>query len=199
MDGGARANSYQTCVRCRNTPLRLDGITGVTLYQGVIRKAIHALKYSGRTELAPLLAELMVPIWGSGLYPVDFLIAVPLHPRRLQERGYNQAALIAEGLADRISLPVLADALARSRMTEPQTQLDAFQRQANVAGAFTAKSTAVAARSVMLVDDVCTTGATLQACADSLRAAGAKHVYAMTVARSTWDYQTGVARDAPNS
>jgi ComF family protein len=177
-------------------PLRLDCIRGVVLFEGVVRKAIHELKYRGRTELAMPLAELMVPAWGSGLFPVECLIPVPLHPRRLRERGYNQAALIAEGLAKRIRLPVSLGALARSRMTEPQTQLRAAQRQTNVAGAFTATSPTVAGRSVMLVDDVCTTGATLQACADALRSAGVERVFAMTLARSTWDYRTGVAGDA---
>lgn len=176
----------------------MDGIRGAALFEGVVRKAIHELKYRGRTALALPLAELIVHVWGNGLFPVDCLVYVPLHPRRLRERGYNQAALITEGLTKEIRLPILTGALVRSRMTEAQTKLGARERQRNVAGAFSARPQAVDGRSIMLVDDVCTTGSTLQACADALRAAGADQVYAMTVARADWDARTGATGDTEN-
>jgi predicted amidophosphoribosyltransferase len=102
VDEGVSGSTGYKCPRCSGARLHLDGIQGVAAFQGVIRRAIHALKYEGRTEVAVPLAELMVTKWGEGLFPVEFLVPVPLHPRRLRERGYNQAALIAKQLASRI-------------------------------------------------------------------------------------------------
>jgi ComF family protein len=160
---------------------------------------IHELKYNGRRELAEPLAELTAKAWGDGLFPVDCMVPVPLHPRRLRERGYNQAALISKRLAVDIGLPVLPGVLVRSRMTESQTRLNAFDRRQNVDGAFDVPGAECDGRSVLLVDDVCTTGSTLQACADALRLAGAVGVYALTVARSGWDTRTGATDDADRS
>jgi ComF family protein len=166
------------------------------VFEGVVRHAIHQLKYQGRTDLASSLAGLMVTAWGEKPFSVDCVIPVPLHPRRLRERGYNQATLIAEEFARRVGLSVLPDALVRERVTESQTRLSAFERRRNVDGAFRAHGSQMRGRSVLLLDDVCTTGSTLQACADALRAAGASHVYAMAVARAGWDPRTGAADDA---
>jgi ComF family protein len=174
----------------------MDGVQAAVTFEGAIRRAIHELKYRGRTELASPLAELMVTAWGSGLFPVDCVMPVPLHPRRIQERGYNQATLIAELFAQQTHLPILADALVRTRMTESQTSLGAFARRKNVDGAFTARSSMVRGRSILLVDDVCTTGSTLQACADALREGGASQVYALTVARAGWDIRSGAVDDS---
>ena len=138
----------------------------------------------------------MVTAWGNGLYAVDCVMPVPLHPRRIRERGYNQATLIAEIFAQQINLPILADALVRSRMTESQTSLGAFARRKNVDGAFAARSSGVRGLSILLVDDVCTTGSTLQACGDALRDGGASEVYALTVARAGWDTRSGAVGDS---
>ena len=171
----------------------MDGVRAAVVFEGVIRQAIHDLKYQGRTELAVPLAELMVEAWESGLFPVDCLVPVPLHPRRLRERGYNQANFLTEGFAEKIKLPVLLGVLARSRMTKSQTKLGVAERRKNVKGAFTAIPAVLEGRSVLLVDDVCTSGFTLQACADALRTAGAVQVYAMTVARAGWGIHKGDA------
>jgi ComF family protein len=113
------------------------------------------------------------------------LCAVPLHPARLAERGYNQSELLAAELARCWSLPRLSSsALIRTRETDSQVGLDLPARQANVAGAFTASPRWVEGQDVLLVDDVCTTGATLNACAQALREAGAVTVSAVTLARA---------------
>ena len=98
-----------------------------------------------------------------------------------------------------LSLPGIPGVLVRSRMTESQTRLNAFERRTNVDGAFDVPGAEFDGRSVLLVDDVCTTGSTLQACADALRSAGAVGVYALTVARSGWDTKTGATDDADKS
>ena len=109
---------------------------------------------------------------------------VPLHPRRRAERGYNQSELLARALAPRLALGVAAGALVRRKDTAPQTGLSAAARRQNVSGAFAVRRRAlVVDRAVILVDDVLTTGATARACALALRAAGAREVRLLTVAR----------------
>ncbi len=184
------------CTSCAAEPLRLDGLRAATLFDGVIRRAIHQFKYDGYKALAPYLAGLMLETWGEGLFPVDCIIPVPLHPRRLRDRGYNQAALIAEEIACAIDLPEIKGTLVRSRMTESQVNLNAAARRRNVAGAFKADGADLAARSVLLLDDVCTTGSTLQACADALREARVAYVYAFTLSRAVYDPVTGALGDA---
>ena len=179
---------------CASRPLRVDGVRAAVKFRNVIQRAVHAFKYQDRTDLALPLAELMATTWAEGLFPVDCLIPVPLHPGRLRERGYNQSALITKELAKRINLPIISQVLARSRETKTQTELGAAERRQNVMGAFVAHN--VQGRSVLLVDDVCTTGSTLEACADALRAAGADRVFAMTLARAGWDPTTGVMEDS---
>jgi ComF family protein len=129
----------------------------------------------------------------------DTLVPVPLHPRRLRQRGYNQAGLLAEGLARLAGLPVL-ELLRRCKPTRPQWDLDRQSRRDNLAGAFLASSQA-RGRRVLLIDDVCTSGASLEACARALRRAGAARVAAYVFARQTlWrDPPSAVSRAIPPS
>ncbi len=156
-------------------------------YEEPLRGAIHALKYGGRTELAPPLARYLVagllrPEWAALLLVLDAVVPVPLHASRLLERGYNQSALLAEPLAAHFGLPLEAGWIERCRATRPQVGLNAAQRSANVAQSFAARP-AVRGRTLLLVDDVYTSGATLRACAEAACGAGAAAVYALTLAR----------------
>ena len=169
-------------VCCRMTP-PIEGIRSAAYFEGVLREAIHRFKYRGVRALARPLGQLMAEQWSAYHIPAEVLIPVPLHPARLAERGYNQATLLARELGTAIGLPVEAGSLLRIRATTPQIILDAAARQENVRGAFQCLDEQIAGRLVVLIDDVCTTGATLSACSAALKGAGAGSVWAYTLAR----------------
>jgi ComF family protein len=173
-----------TCGACRADPPGWDWARAGAEYLGVVRDAIHAFKFEGRRGMARPLAALVLEQAGveSDSTPGAVLVPVPLARARERERGFNQAALVAERLAAGLGLPVRPGWLARVRVTAPQSDLGAAERRANVRGAFVA-APAVAGRSVIVVDDVLTTGATAAECARALRAAGAARVGVLAVAR----------------
>ncbi len=177
------------CTLCQHEPPSLSAIRSAALFEGPLRPAIHALKYKGRRHLAEPLGRLMARAWPHTLFQGDCLVPVPLHPSRERERGYNQARLLAEALGRQIGLPVVAQAVRRERATQPQVHLNAQERRANVADAFVVGPTPLPGRRPILIDDVCTTSATLSACAQVLWASGAEQVWAYTLARAAWDPQ----------
>jgi ComF family protein len=159
-------------------------IRAAVWFCGPIMPAIHQLKYNGISAAAGPLAGLMVEGWPHWATPVDLALPVALHPARVHERGYNQATLLARHLSRELSLPLQEDGLARIRHTRPQVGLSAGERRHNVTGAFQADPATVAGKRILLVDDVCTTGATLDAAAGALLAAGARGVFAYCLARA---------------
>jgi ComF family protein len=156
----------------------------MAIHDGALRQAIHHLKYRHRRELADTLGELLAAYWQEASLPADLVIPVPLHAGRLEERGYNQAALLARGLVARVPLALNETGLTRTRETAPQVELKASERTSNVRDAFAWVGDELDGVSVLLIDDVCTTGSTLGACALSLRQAGVGSVWALTLARA---------------
>jgi ComF family protein len=174
------------CVRCRSTPFQVERIRSAVYSEGAVREALHAFKYDGVTALAAPLASLMVDYWSRHPMSVDVMVPVPLHKHRLRRRGFNQAALLARELAKHVHLALDEGSLVRHRSTAAQVDLDADERKANVRDAFRCIGDGIAGRDVLLVDDVCTTGSTLEACATALREGGARSVQALTLARARW-------------
>jgi ComF family protein len=167
---------------CRRASAALTTIFAVGAYMGPLREAVHALKYHGRHGVAATLAALLAPAVAPFLQEGDLLVPVPLHPTRERARGYNQSAILASELQYLLPVEVATAALRRTRATADQTALSADQRAANVRGAFAARADAVSGRRIWLLDDVYTTGATLRASAQALRAAGAREVRGAVVA-----------------
>jgi ComF family protein len=165
------------------TRAALDGIRAAAYYEGPLRNAILRLKFKNDIGLAAALGPMLEACWHEHGLRADLLVPVPLAPARQRERGYNQAALLAGALGERIAIGVASGALARTRDTGSQIGLRFGDRYANVAGAFRANGGSVAGRTVALVDDVCTSGATLAACAAALREAGAAEVWGVALAR----------------
>jgi ComF family protein len=143
---------------------------------------IHAMKYEGYFALAGPLAELMISAWPRWQMAVDVVVPIALHADRQRERGYNQAELLGRRLAQAAGLEFDAQALSRTRKTRPQVGLGLHERRANVRDAFTAAPSRAEGRRVLLVDDVCTSGATLSEAAAVLLAAGAEAVSAYCLA-----------------
>lgn len=174
------------CTVCEREPSQLLQIRAAGLHTWPLRELIHLLKYEQRPDLAPALARYLAaalaqPAWDGLRDRFDAVAPVPLHPERRRERGYNQAELLAAALCRRCCLPLRIDLIQRSRQTEQQVGLSAHERRINVEGAFTAAAACQGLR-LLLIDDVFTTGATLNACADAAVAAGAVLVCGLALA-----------------
>lgn len=172
----------------RNQPASLSEVRIVYLFDGPLRAAVHQLKYHRRRRVARPLGELLAAELAERPLAFEAVAAVPLHAERLAERGFNQAEAIAAEVARATGTALLREGLVRMRATQQQARLNAHARARNVAGAFGWAASGPPPARVLLVDDVLTTGATMGACADALRAAGAERVDALALARSRPDW-----------
>ena len=180
-------NESGLCVRCRAQRPVYDVLRSWGVFDSPLKEALHRMKYRRDLGLGEALARGMIQFLDTLEWSCDQVVPVPLAKRRLKERGYNQVALVAIPLALRFGLVYRPQALERIRETASQVGLSAAQRRENVRGAFQADSS-VRGKSILLVDDVSTTGATLSSAAGALFAAGAGSVKAVTVARALPDH-----------
>lgn len=171
------------CRHCQEEERAFVRAWSAAVYRGPLRECLHSFKYGRETWLAPYLGELLAARLKSaaGVPAEPLLVPVPLDARRLQERGFNQAELLARELARRCGWLPPRGLLRRTRATRPQSDLTAEERAANVEGAFAAE-TEVRGKVILLIDDIFTTGATAEAASRALLAAGARAVYVATVA-----------------
>jgi ComF family protein len=178
------------CATCRAGLLDSDDVPpGVSVafeHGGSLARAIYRAKYDGDPSLAVSLGALLVETFEVPEVRDEVIVPVPLHPRRLRERGYNQSRELARPLARHLRVPVVCDVVTRTRDTPSQTRLDRMARLRNVTGAFTVvRPDAVYGRRILLVDDVVTTGATLESLRHTLLVAGAASVRAVALSRAS--------------
>lgn len=174
------------CERCNTTEVAFSAIRSWAYFEDPLQSAIHRLKYKQDIGLAIELAKpLMVMVKELG-WPIDGVLGIPLDSARRKERGYNQAALLAKPIAWELNISYLPDAVARLKRTRPQVGLNRQERVDNMEGAFLAQPDLVRNAFILLVDDVITTGSTMNACAKAVRNSGAEAVYGITLARSAY-------------
>ncbi len=172
------------CWNCRKEPPDVDQAIAAGIFEGPLRQAIHVYKYRPMMALGGPLAKWMVACVRK-VEHLDVVMPVPLHASRLRKRGFNQALLLARGASREYSIPLVYDNLIRVRPTRPQVELSGKERAANVTGAFGLRRGGdVEGKRVLLIDDVLTTGATMNECSRTLRDAGAEAVVALTLART---------------
>lgn len=179
-----KIDSDYTCYLCSGSPRFFDEARSASKHDLGIRKVLKAFKYRGETWLQKDLVLLLYGCFQAH-FPsagIDFITCVPAHPLNQRQRGYNQAQLLASGLARKTGIPYKGDCLRRDSMLGTQTRLTAKQRARNVTGAFSSRKT-LQGEHVLLVDDVMTTGSTVSECAKILKESGAGKVRVLTVAR----------------
>lgn len=187
MRCGTPLSPEEFCASCAVHPLVAEAVRAVAYYRGVVQKAVHRCKYGKHPTVAPALANLLIKGWHTTLtaplHSAEVVIPVPIHRSRERERGFNQSTLIAKSFCDSTGLTLLPDVMERTVYRRPQVGLNADERRQNVKDAFcVVKPERIAGKSVLLIDDVWTTGSTLNEAAKALFSAGASRVFAYTVA-----------------
>lgn len=181
---GLPQNGQMLCTSCTNWSAEIDGIRSPYIFNGVIRRAVHELKYRNLRAIAVTLAGLLYDYLKENPLPGDVLVPVPLHPKRLRERGYNQSGLLSKELGYLTGIPVIGDCLVREQLGQSQARTSSvFERRSNVSGVFSCRDERLRGKRVLLIDDVATSGATLNSCAGVMKSAGAASVWGLVVAR----------------
>ena len=172
------------CPSCLSWQADIEGIRSPFVFNGIIREAVLRFKYKNFRAVSTLLAGLLRDYMTDYPLLADILIPVPLHPKRLRERGYNQSGMLAAELAKLTGLPVSDSSIVRKRYTLPQAKTTSVEeRRRNVMGLFTCADDRIKGKKVLLIDDVATSGATLNACARALKESGAESIWGLVLAR----------------
>lgn len=182
--GRVLSEPQSQCRVCEKRPLPTKQIRAATLFADPISKIIHKFKYNGQFGLDAPLANLMITSWPEWETAVDLIVPIPLHSQRERKRGYNQSTLLAKKFGKHLDIPVREHCLQRIKNTTPQVNLNAVDRQDNMHQAFVVNETNINDQDILLIDDVCTTGATMASAAEALIHAGARTVSGYCVARA---------------
>jgi competence protein ComFC len=176
------------CEDCAREGAPFTLARSVALYDGMLKEAIHKFKFDGKRKLAPYLGKFLVAYLQYGDIPIkeiDLVIPVPLSGKRGRQRGYNQSKLLAEEISGQYALTLDSGSLKKIKDVTPQFELSRKERLQNIRGAF--RSSPIAGKNILLVDDIYTTGATAREAVSALKTAGAKNVYVLTLARAVED------------
>ena len=184
--GNPNLHNEEPCQRCLALRPLYTSLRSHTVFTGSIREAIHRLKYRRDIGLGEALARPMITSLQKLNWSLDIITSVPLGLARFEERGYNQATLLARPIALSLNLPFSSRILTRTRETRTQVGLSVTERQENMADAFQANSKLSTGKNILVVDDVATSGATLNACAKALLDGGANKIYGFSLARAVF-------------
>jgi competence protein ComFC len=172
------------CEECRLATPPFTQMLSWASYSGPAQEAIHSLKYKRNLALGSVLAKPLAEIVQKSGWKVDLVVPIPLSKSRMRFRGYNQAALISRPLAAQLNIQHSSNAVKRIRNTSTQIELDVNKRFTNLLDAFYANPATLKKRNILVIDDVITTGATMQNCTNALLKAGAENIYCLSVARA---------------
>ena len=184
---GKKQRTEMVCDQCASEPPSFVALRSWAVYLGPLRRAIQRLKYQRDVAMGEILARPLVDLLKNMNWSIDLIVPVPISLARLKERGYNQVSLLARPISLGLELPYRARALLRVRETQSQVGLSAEERRLNVKGVFQAEPRLVTGKSVLVVDDIMTTGSTMNECSLALMRSGARQVFGVTLARSMFD------------
>ena len=182
---GSPLRKNSRCEKCVTTSQSPDKIRSLGPYRGILRNYILAMKFKRDLGLPELILPDLVALMERSNFSFDYLIPVPLSKKRLKQRGYNQVAVWGVPLGKMIGSPLNTTILTQNKETTSQVSLSADERWKNIHGAFSVNTDQIRGKNIVILDDVITTGATLNECARVLRKAGARKIFALTIARST--------------
>lgn len=173
------------CGACEGKVFPYDRLWFVAPYEGLLREALHILKYKGRKPIADSLAQLLIDFAKETLAPFEYdaILAIPLARDKERGRSFNQSALFVERVSEALAIPSSSGGLIRVRSTRPQAPLTKTERFTNLQEAFRVKDSRYAGKNLLLIDDIVTTGATVSSASKALRTAGAKTISVLTLAR----------------
>ena len=192
---GDPGQNEDLCPDCRASRPEYIKLRSAAMFAGPLRAALHRLKYERDAGLGEPLSKHLIELYNQDKWDIDLVVPTPLSARRARERGYNQSSMLARPFAWAIQKPYHPAALRRTRETRSQVGLSAAERRKNVESSFTALPETVRGKTVLIIDDVMTTGSTINACAQALRTAGATGVYGLTLARAALHTHTDDRRN----
>lgn len=192
---GEPQTAVQTCQKCLQQVPAFEQLRSFAFFEGPLREAMHQLKYQNNVGVGEALSKHLIALYNELEWEIDLVSAVPLSKARLQERGYNQSGLLAKPFAYAIQKLYQPNAIQRMRETRSQVGLSIQERHTNVQDAFWGNTQLVKGKTILIIDDVTTTGATINACAQALAGAGAAAVYGLTLARAGLHTHTAAPPD----
>lgn len=173
-----------TCGVCADKTQFFSALASWAEYAGPLRSAIHSLKYKNNIGLGDFFAGYLIELLRSKSFPVNLIVPVPLSKSRIRTRGFNQSLLLARPVSFYLQIPLSNTALRRIKETDSQVHLNAQEREQNMAGAFSGNPATLKGKDVLLVDDIITTGATMNQCAAAILESGARSVYGISLAKT---------------
>jgi len=181
---GYPRNEAEICRGCDRYCPQFTSVRSWSVYEKSVKEAIHALKYQNNLSVGSIFCESLVAVILREGWKPDAIVPIPLSKVRMKERGYNQAAILAYPVSLRLGVPMFQNLIQRTKTTESQVHLNHYERMANLQNAFSARYTHHKFRKVLIVDDVITTGSTINDCARAILESGAEEVYGISVARA---------------